>query len=156
MFFMRYQRASLNRVRDAAAKHPSVSLAMRVLLAIIGISLLITIAFTILLIPVSLLGLLVLGIAVFYAWIAIGVEVMLSVEQRWRLKVKPETRAFDGVLILIGSMDLLSRLSRIGGLLLLLVSCLGLGAVFLTRFRLHRFEPATNWEDTQHTTYTNA
>jgi cytoskeletal protein CcmA (bactofilin family) len=144
---MRYQRAPLHRVSEAIGNHPVVSLAMGMLVAIIGISLLITIAFTILLIPVTLSGLLVLGISIVYGWIACSVAGAGYVKQRWKINMSPEISAFAGAMALMMILNLFSRLSIIGSILLMLVSCMGLGAVFLTRLGLRRFEPATYWED---------
>lgn len=144
---MRYKRAPLYSVSEAIANHPVVSLAMGILVAIIGISLLITIAFTILLIPVTLSGLLVLGISIVYGWIAFSVAGVGYIKKRWKINLSPEISTFGGAMTLIALLNLFSRLSSIGSILLMLVSCMGLGAVFLTRLGLRHFEPATYWED---------
>lgn len=71
-FLMRFFPRDVARVGEAAARHTLVSGSIGLLVGVIGISLLVMMAYTILLIPVSLLGLLGLGLAIVFGWIGLG------------------------------------------------------------------------------------
>ena len=98
-------------VSESVTHHPAVSLAMGFLVAVVGVSLLVTMAYTILLIPVALLGLLVLG------------------------------AAFAGTLAFGLAQAAFSLLPYLGSILNLLIALAGFGAVFLTRFGFQCFRP---------------
>lgn len=139
----RFFPAPLLRVAESAAHHPAVSAAMGFLVAVVGISLLVTMAYTILLIPVALLGLLVLGAAVAMGWIAWG---MLLGQWLFRLfKVGRGTAwaAFAGTILFGLTQAGLSLIPTLGSIFNLLIALVGFGAVFLTRFGLQRFRPQT-------------
>jgi MFS family permease len=130
-------------VSESVTHHPAVSLAMGFLVAVAGISLLVTMAYTILLIPVALLGLLVLGAALAIGWIAWGITLGLFLFRLFKINVGHGWVAFTGTLAFGLAQAALSLLPYLGSGLNLLVALTGFGAVFLTRFGLQRFRPNT-------------
>ena len=133
----------LQRVSDCIASHGLVSGSMGMLVGVVGISLLITIAYTILLIPVTLLGLFVLGAAIIYGWAAMGV---LLASLGLRLLKRQEmtgAAAFGGGLSFSLLLAILSSLPYVGGLIGIGIALVGLGAVFLTRIGTRQFVPAS-------------
>lgn len=130
------------RVRSALQEHSLVSLSMGILVGLVGITLLVQMAFTILLIPVTFLGLFLLGAAVVFGWIALG-EILgekaaALINRRWSAQ---QERIFGTALLQVLLM-LLNLVPLLGGPLALGVSVVSLGAVFLTRFGSRQFVPA--------------
>jgi hypothetical protein len=99
IFLVRKSPRGVQRVCDAKVHHSLVSGAMGLQVGLVGISLLVTMAYTILLIPVTLLGLLLLGAGVLYVWIGIGVWVDRLGTRIVKCPVKPTAAAFFGTLV---------------------------------------------------------
>jgi hypothetical protein len=137
----RFFPAPLLRVAESASHHPAISAAMGFLVAVVGMSLLVTMAYTILLIPVALLGLLVLGAALAIGWIAWGTLLGHWVFRFFKVSLETGWAAFAGTVLFSLAQAGLSLIPAIGPLLSLLIALTGFGAVFLTRFGLHRFRP---------------
>jgi cytoskeletal protein CcmA (bactofilin family) len=127
------------RVSEALVQHPLVAGAMGVLVGVVGLSLVVLMAFTLVLVPVALLGLLLGGVAVVVGWLAFGVAAGNWLV-RWR-RMAPATAAFVGTLLALAALELLGALPLIGDLLALAVATAGLGAVVLTRFGTQVFVP---------------
>jgi hypothetical protein len=138
---VRFFPAPLLRVAESAAHHPAVSAALGFLVAVVGISLLVTMAYTILLIPVALLGLLVLGAALAIGWIAWGTLLGQWVFRFFKLGLGTGWAAFTGTVVFGLAQAGLSLIPALGSILNLLIALTGVGAVFLTRFGLQRFRP---------------
>jgi hypothetical protein len=138
---VRFASQPVTRVTEAVTVHPVVSGAMGVLAGIVGLSLLVLMAFTIILIPVSLLGILLTGATVVLGWIAWGVAVGRRLSQRFDWSFRGPGQALLGTLIFMLTVMGLSPF--VGGILGILIACVGLGAVLLTRFGMRRFVPAT-------------
>ena len=132
----------LERVGDAAMHHSMVSGAIGLLVGVVGLSLLVTMAYTILLIPVTLLGLFLLGVGVLYGWIALGVWAGRLAVRVLKRPVQPSVQAFLSMFVFMLVLELLSLIPTIGSLLAIAISVVGLGAVSLTRFGIRRFIPA--------------
>jgi hypothetical protein len=132
------------RVTEAVMGHPVVSGAMGVLTGIVGLSLLVLMAFTIILIPVTLLGILLMGAAVVYGWIGWGMAVghRLSQWRGWMLQ-RPG-QAVVGTLTFMLAVELIGLMPFAGGIIGILTAAVGLGAVLLTRFGMRNFVPATD------------
>ncbi|MEJ2600951.1 MAG: hypothetical protein P8Z00_21645 [Anaerolineales bacterium] len=128
-------------VAESATHHPAVSLAMGFLVGVVDGSLLVTMAYTILLIPVALLGLLVLGAAVAIGWIAWGTTLGLALFRLLKINLGLGWAAFAGTVAFGLAQAGLSLLPYLGSTLNLLIALTGFGAVFLTRFGLQRFRP---------------
>ncbi len=133
----------VKRVSDAATQHTLVCGSVGLLVGVVGISLLVTMAYTILLIPVTVLGLLVLGLAIVLGWVGLGITAGRLVELVLKRSFSAEKSAFSGTLVFMIVLELLSSIPLIGGLLAIVVAAIGLGAVSLTRFGFQIFVPAT-------------
>ncbi len=141
---IRYVPGAVGRVGEAATHHSLVSGAVGLLVGVVGISLLVTMAYTILLIPVTLLGFFLLGVAALYGWIGLGISAGRLGIRILKRPVKPSAAAFISMLVFMLMLELVSSIPLIGDLLGLSVVLIGLGAVALTRFGLRRFTPAAN------------
>lgn len=137
----RYFPQPLGRVREALVQHALVSAAMGILVGVVGLSLVVLLAYTILLIPVALLGVGFMGLAIVYGWIAGGTALGAWAVGLSRLQMRPGTERFLGTFALMLVLNALSAIPGIGGMLGILMGVVGLGAVFLTRFGLRRFIP---------------
>jgi hypothetical protein len=137
----RFFPVQLLRVAESAAQHPAVSAAMGFLVAVVGVSLLVTMAYTILLIPVALLGLLALGAALAIGWIAWGTLLGQWLFRFLKLGLGIGWAAFAGTLVFGLAQAGLALIPALGSILNLLIALTGFGAVFLTRFGLQRFRP---------------
>ncbi|MEA3439463.1 MAG: polymer-forming cytoskeletal protein [Chloroflexota bacterium] len=135
---------AVGRVSEATVRHSLVSGAVGLLVGVVGISLLVMMAYTILLIPVALLGLFVLGVAVLYGWIGLGFSAGRLGTRVLKRPLKPSTQAFFGTLVFFMGLELLTSIPMIGGLVGISLAGIGLGAVSLTRFGLRRFVPAAD------------
>jgi hypothetical protein len=141
---MRYFPAAVHRVGEAAVHHSLVSGAMGLLVGIVGLSVLVTIAYTILLIPITFLGLLVLAMGVIYGWIGLGVSTGRLGVRLLKRPVPASRSAFFGTLAFVLLMEFASSIPFVGGLIGLVLAMVGMGAVFLTRFGLQSFTPAAD------------
>ncbi|HEY3475365.1 MAG TPA: hypothetical protein VGK56_12195 [Anaerolineales bacterium] len=139
---VRYFPSATDRIGEAIKHHPFASGAMGVLVGIVGLSLLVTLAYTLLLIPVSILLLFLLAMAIFVGWVGLGNELGRLIARAWKRPPKPSQTAFLGMLILMGGLELLSAFPAIGGVLGIAAAVVGLGATSLTRFGLQRFVPS--------------
>jgi hypothetical protein len=132
----------LAHVADALVEHPLTSVALGILVGIVAPSLLVMMAFAILLIPVTVLGLIVGGALIAYGLIACGF-ILGRILTRWRPDLSPSLAAFSGTFLFMASMEIVTIVPVVGGLLPLLLAVAGLGAVLLTRLGRQRFVPAT-------------
>ena len=136
--------APVSRVSQAEIEHPVVSAAMGILVGVVGPVLLVFMAFTLILIPVTVIGVVVGGLMVAYGWIGFGTAFGRFLVQRFNLEVGRSGSAFLGTLAFMILVDVLSIIPFIGPLVSLLAATIGLGAVVLTRFGLRQFVPATD------------
>jgi hypothetical protein len=141
---MRIFPEAVNRVGEAAVDHSLVSGAIGLLVGIVGVSGLVTIAYTILLIPITFLGLFVMGLGVVYGWIGLGVSAGRLGVRLLKRPVPPSRSAFFGTLAFVFLMECASSIPMVGGLIGLTLALVGMGAVFLTRFGLQNFNPVTD------------
>ncbi|NWG22216.1 MAG: hypothetical protein HXY39_18065 [Chloroflexi bacterium] len=142
-FLTRYFPRSIARVGEAASRHALVSGSVGLLVAVVGISLLVTMAYTILLIPISLLGLFALGLAAVFGWIGLGATAGNLIGRVLNRPLSPAKSAFIGTLAFVLVLELITSLPLVGDLLGIIVAAIGLGAVSLTRFGFQTFIPAT-------------
>lgn len=133
----------VQRVGWAAARHPVVAAAMGLLAGIVGPVLLVVMAFTLILIPVTIIGLVVAFLAIGYGWIGMGAALgpWLAGRRGWRLS-QPQAAAL-GTFALLLLLNTLSLLPLIGHWIALAGAIVALGAVLLTRFGLREFVPAS-------------
>lgn len=128
----------LNTVGSAARDHPVISLTVGALLAVTFLAVFVFMAFTLVLLPVSILGLLVGMLTIAYGIIALGYLIGKRLEtQRVGLATALGVIAIMVFLQVIGVVPILGDLI-VAGLLLI-----GLGAAVLTYYGLQEFEPVT-------------
>ncbi|SFC51719.1 hypothetical protein SAMN05444422_109187 [Halobiforma haloterrestris] len=134
----RKRNALLDNIGAATREHPLISLTVGALLSVTFLSIFVFMAFTLILLPVSILGLLTGLLIIAYGIIALG---YLAGQQLNTSRVGLATGlgvvAIMVLLQVIGVIPILGDL--IGGGLLLM----GLGAVVLTYFGLQEFEPVS-------------
>jgi hypothetical protein len=134
-------------VSKAIVEHPLVSTAVGILVGITGLVLLVLMAFTIVLIPVSFLfGFLIL-VAIVYGWIGYGSAIgrLLVRAFNWRL-TRPLSAAV-GTLLFVLLWNLLALIPGLQGVIPILLAAAGLGAVFITRFGFMEFVPASDLQE---------
>jgi hypothetical protein len=131
----------LERVMRAATRHPVVSAAMGLLVGIVAPVFLIVMAYTLILIPVTVIGILLGILVVGFGQIALGVWAGRILERLARWRLRPPISAFLGAFTFRVILGLLALIPAAGSLLELLVAIIVLGAVTLTRFGLREFVP---------------
>lgn len=121
----------------AAREHTIVSLTVGALLFVTFLAVFVFMAFTLVLIPVSLLGLLMGLLTIAYGVIAWGYLVgeRLSVS-------RVDVATGVGVVVVMGFLHVVGFVPIIGELVTIGVLLAGLGAVVITYFGLSQFEPA--------------
>jgi cytoskeletal protein CcmA (bactofilin family) len=125
------------RVARAIVEQPLPSGGIGMLTLIVVPFLLLALAFTICLIPVSVLGLVVFGAAALFGVVAAGLEVGQRIALMFRWELHPAAAAGLGTLVLsivLGGFSELPCIGVFGWLATFLVASLGVGAVVLTRF----------------------
>jgi len=132
----------LARIERAAVGHPVISGALGLLATIVGPSLLVMMAFTIILIPVTMLGILLAVAMVTYGWMALGQAVGQPLVRALGWDLQPAGAAALGTAALTLGANVVAFVPAVGGLLPLLAAVVGLGAVLLTRFGFQTYVPA--------------
>jgi hypothetical protein len=126
----------LDTVAAAATDHPVVSGVVGALTGTTALALVVFMALTLVLIPVSLLGVLGGVASVAYAYAAFGHLIGR------RLPVgRPDLAAAAGSVLVMVALDLLGRVPLLGGTLQLALTAVGVGAVLVTYLGFSRFEP---------------
>lgn len=139
----RYIPAPVARVSQAEIEHPLVSAAMGLLVGVVAPVLLVFMAFTVILIPVTLIGVLIGGLTIAYGWIGFGIAFGRWLARRFDLELGQSGVAFLGTLAFMIVFDVVSVIPYIGSMVSLIAVTVGTGAVMLTRFGLREFVPAS-------------
>lgn len=125
----------VDRVRRAALDQPLIAGGAGLLTAILAPLALVAITITIILIPVTILAILLLFVAWFIGWVALGSEVGSRVTNSLKIEMAPAISAGVGTLILFFVFGGLRELIPCLGLVpYILIGFWGLGAVLITRF----------------------
>ncbi len=122
------------RAAAAVVSQPILSGGLGLLTFIVAPILLVVLAITIILSPVSLLAGILLVVAGVFGWIAIGQEVGDRLTEAFSWDVHPAASAGIGTLatsLVVGGVGLVPCVGWLGGVV---VTAIGLGAVLLTRF----------------------
>jgi hypothetical protein len=138
----------VSRVAGAVAKAPVLSGALGLLAMIVVPSLLVLMAFTLILIPVALLGALLLGVVILYGWISIGSEIGRRLARRLEWNVRLPAAAFLGTLLFVLLVNASGLIPVVRVVVPVLAAAVGFGAVLLTRFGMMTFVPSTDAERT--------
>jgi hypothetical protein len=126
----------LSNVSHSIRHHPVVSGTVGLLATVTLLALFVFMAFTILLIPVSLLGLLGGALVYLYAHVCVGFLVGRRV---WPERPGPATAA--GAVLFLLATRLLNAVPVVGGTLAIAAFVVAIGAVFVTYFGLREFQP---------------
>ena len=127
---------SLENMRRAVARHPVVSITVGGLVTVTFLSLFVFMAFTLVLLPVSLIGLAAGLVMIGYGVVALG-----GVVAR-RLPIqRPGWAAAVGVVAVMALLQLLPVIPVVGNVAVGGLLLAGLGAVVLTYFGLREFTP---------------
>lgn len=143
----RFLPGPVSRVADAAVQQPLVAGAFGLLVLIVIPALLVMIAFTMILLPLSLLGLLIGFFVVGYGWAAIGGHLGRLVGRGLkRLGWREESfslpwATFVGTLLWMYLLQVLEWIPIVGFAFFVLALAVGVGAVLLTRFGWQRYVP---------------
>ena len=124
-----------DRTGRAAIAQPILGGGLGFLTIVVAPFVIIMLAITILLFPVSIAGFVLVMSAGLFGWIALGLEVGKRLAEAFKWELQPPAAAGLGTLVLtlvIGSIGLI--LPCVGWLAPFLVASIGLGAVMLTRF----------------------
>lgn len=138
----RTRRSLLDTVGSAARDHTVISLTVGALLAVTFLAVFVFMAFTLVLLPVSILGLLVGMLTIAYGVIALGYLVGQLVAQRWEGQRIGLATAL-GVVAIMAFLQVIGIVPILGDLIVAGLLLTGLGAVVLTYFGLQEFEPVT-------------
>lgn len=126
----------LDNVGTAVSDHPVVTLTVGVLAALTAIAVGVFLAFTIVLVPVAMVGLLVGIVALAHGVLGLG-RVVAS-----RLPVvDPRGAGALGVVVVLVGLRLVALVPVVGDLVALGILSTGLGAVLVTYFGVTRFRP---------------
>jgi hypothetical protein len=128
----------LDTVGSAAREHPVISLTVGALLAVTFLAVFVFMAFTLVLLPVSILGLLVGMLTIAYGIIALGYLVGQQLDTP-----RVELATALGVIAIMAFLQVIGVVPILGDLIAAGLLLIGLGAVVLTYFGLQEFEPVT-------------
>lgn len=128
--------ALLANVGHSMRRHPAVSITVGLLATVTLLALFVFMAFTIVLIPVTVLGLVGGMLVYLYAYTCVG---YLLGRELW--PDRPGLATAGGSVAFLAVSDLLSLVPVVGGLVPLLVLVTAAGAVGITYFGLRRFQP---------------
>jgi cytochrome c biogenesis protein CcdA len=132
------------RVARSAVSQPVPAFLLGLVTAIFGVTLIVVLAITICLSPVSLIGGIVLAAAVILGWVALGLEVGWRMAQSFKRDWHPATQAGVGTLVLSLVVYAVGMIPCLGPFLGAIVWLIGLGAVLLTRFGGQDSPPMTS------------
>jgi hypothetical protein len=131
------RRRNLDTMARAVARHPVVTATVGVLLTVTALSLLVFMAFTLVLIPVSILGLLA-GVVM----VALGVVAWGHRLGRHLPVQRPHLATAAGVASLVVALQLLGAVPILGDVVVGFIALSGVGAVVVTYLGFTDFHPA--------------
>jgi len=124
------------RAAHAVSTQPILAGGLGLLTVVVAVPVLVVTAITLIFLPVSLVGLLILVVAVIFGWIALGLEIGKRTAMLFKAEWSLAVSAGIGIVVLSLLLELLHIIPCIGwfGLGPILVGLVGLGAVVATRF----------------------
>lgn len=133
----------LERVATAARVQPLITGGTGLLTLIVTPMILVILAITILLIPVSVLAALAVGVGIIFGWIALGSLTGQKLAEWFKVTWSAPLSAGVGTLTLCLASSLISIIPCVGWVPPALAGFVGLGAVVLTRFGVMTYPAAT-------------
>lgn len=128
----------LDTVGDAVTHHPLVSGVVGSIAGVTMLVLFVYMAFTLVLIPLSIAGLVAEFLLVLYGYLVYG----YLLGRRLPIQ-RDDVASAVGVALFVLAVELLGWIPYVGTLIQLVLVVVGLGAVLLTYLGVRRFEPAT-------------
>lgn len=132
----RFRPRALGNVADAVTSHPVIVVTVGLLLAVTAVALLVYLAFTLVLLPVAILGLVAGVVALAVGTVGIGHAVGRRIPG-----LAPPAATGVGVVVTVLGLSLVGVVPLVGALVSGAVVLAGLGATILTYFGLAPFEP---------------
>ncbi len=137
-----FPRAARN-VAHAAGRHPLVAGSLGLLSMVVLLVLVVVMAFTVVLIPVSLLAFALAAVTVVLGWFGLGTALGQALARRSGRSWTLARTATLGTMAFAALLAVIERIPFAWGLLPIVISAVGLGAVVLTGFGVRRFVPST-------------
>lgn len=131
----------LGRIEAMIAHHAPVSGATGVLVLLVGLALLVAMAFTVVLIPVALISGFLLLLAVGFGWVALGTLLGKQLVRLLPRLTSGTLVAVAGVLLLRLLLTILEPVPVVGTVVNGLTAAVGVGAVTMTRFGQRTYTP---------------
>jgi hypothetical protein len=122
------------RVARSAMAQPVPAFLLGLVTVLFGVMLIVVLAITICLSPLSLIGGIVLAAGLILGWVALGLEVGWRMAQAFKRDWHPATQAGVGTLVLSLVVYAVNIIPCVGVFFGVILWMLGLGAVLLTRF----------------------
>ena len=129
------------RVAETAVSYPLMSGSLGILLLLVLPILLVFMAFTIVLIPFAILGVILLGIAGFYGAVGLARGAGEAVSRRAGRTFTPTIQVIAGMALLVVITSLISLIPFVAEITFALLGALTLGAVVLSGFGLRSYRP---------------
>ena len=133
----------MNRVAKTITDHTALSLGLGILTIIVVPVLLILIAFTCILAPISVLGFIALPFLVLYGWYALALLTGNLIASLFKTKWVEPLSVGVGTLILSLASWLIASVPCVGWIIPMLLAATGLGAVLLSQFGTRLYQPQT-------------
>ena len=131
----------MERAGDAIVDQPVLSAGMGFLTLLVSPIILVVIAITIILSPLSLIGFITLALGALFGWLALGLvtgeRLAHYLNQEWSGPVS----AGVGTLVLSLAMNLIGIIPCVGWAVVAVIFLIGLGGVVLTRFGIQAYPP---------------
>lgn len=122
------------RVAHTISSQPVIAGALGLLTIVVAPALFIVLLVTIILIPLSLIGLLVLAVAFAFGWIAVGYETGRRLAAMFKVQWAAPVNAGVGTLVISLLSSILGIIPCVGWILPAVLAIVGLGGVLITRF----------------------
>ncbi len=129
--------AAPRNVGEAIGRHPMITLTVGTILSLTMLSIIVFMAFTLVLIPVAVLGLLAGAATVAYGLVGWGYLIGSFLPLR-----RQDLSTAIGVVVAVTALQLIALVPLVGDLTALAVLLAGVGAVVVTYYGVARFQPA--------------
>lgn len=123
----------MERVTQAVVSQPIISGGLGFLTFLVTPLVAVLMAITLVLIPLSLLGVLLVSFLALFGWLALGLEVGKRLGLAFKQEWTPPLAAGVGTFILTLILGSVGQIPCLGWALTVIVLCIGMGAVLLTR-----------------------
>ncbi|MBN2047102.1 MAG: hypothetical protein JW750_04595 [Anaerolineaceae bacterium] len=124
----------MKRVGQTLVRQTASAGGIGLLTIIVFPALMIILLITIILIPVSILGILAFGLLILFGWLSIGLEIGNRIAELIKTEFSPAVAAGIGTLALAFVSSIFSIVPCIGWMVPFVIASLGLGAVILSKF----------------------